>query len=184
MKKILILFTLLFVLTNCSQESVDEWNNTVGGINPNSKITMKINNTTYQEYIDLNNPLSWSKTANGNGTFNYSIYGYIHENNFTVSFPKSIRFSLGTNVQNGQIININTPGFEFSILGNGLDTSEYRFYNGISSGQIKITHFDGVTMSGEFNFSGITKYVENPQIGIDYNNNTIVGTFTSIEKQN
>ncbi len=182
MKNFYLISCLALIFSSCSHSSVDEWNSSVSGIDPNSKITMKINDIVYQEYIDSNDRLKWNKTINSNGTYDYSIYGYIHQNNFTVSFPKSISFSLGSNIQNGQIININTPGFLFSIMGSGLDTSEYHFVNGTSSGQLKITYYDGITMSGEFNFTNIVKYVENPQIGVNYTNNTIQGTFTSIEK--
>jgi hypothetical protein len=183
MKKYFQLFCFAFLFASCSQDSIDEWNSLVDGVNPNSKITMKINDTSYQEYLDSNESLSWNKSLNSNGTYNYLIDGYIQTNGLlSFSSPKYINFYLGANIHDGQIINVNTPEFQFSILGNGLETSEYHFVNGTSSGQIKITHFDGVTISGEFSFSKIFKYIENPKIGENLTNNTISGTFTKILK--
>jgi hypothetical protein len=181
---LLILSTLFFI--GCSKDAIDEWNNTVSGVNPNSKINLKINDTNYQEYTDDNNHAYWNIYNNGNGTNNYSIKSYINVIGINVvAFPKTIEINFsGTKLENGQIINGNATGFNFTIYGSGLDTSEYHFVNGTSTGQIKITNFNGVTMSGEFSFTRIVKFVEYPQIGVDYQNNTINGTFNSVVKYN
>lgn len=173
------------MFSGCSQSSVDDWNNTVSGINPNSKINIKINDTKYQEYTGTYENSYWNIYNNGNGTNNYSINAYVNVIGLVVAFPKQLNINFtGTNIQNGQIINGNTAGFNFTIYGTGLDTSEYHYINGTSLGQIKITYFDGIIMNGEFSFTGIAKYVENPQVGVNYMNNTVEGTFHSFVKSN
>ena len=173
----LILTTLFFI--GCSKDAIDEWNNTVSGIDPDSKITMKINDISYQE-DSSSDGLTWDKIANGNGTYDYSINGYIQEKPYTIWWPKTLKLKLGTKIQSGQIINGNTTGFNFVIYGNGLNESEYRFVNGTSKGQIKITSFDGITMSGEFSFTEIVHFSDRPVS--NYKNNTISGSFNSLVK--
>ncbi len=184
MRHFLFIISVIFLFSSCSQNSEDDWNNTVSGVNPNSKINLKINETNYQEYTDSDSHSYWN-INNYNGVNKYSVNSYINIGGLTIAFPKELSIDfLGTNIQNGQIINGNTTGFNFTIYGTGLDTSEYHYVKGTSQGQIKITYFDGITMSGKFSFTKIVKYVESPRAGVDYENNSINGTFNSFVKYN
>lgn len=190
MKKLLLLFVSI-TFVNCSNDDAELPSENL--VNTNSRISLKINNTNFSELF-VNNPatnqsehsLEWSKIDNGNGTFNYGITGYITSSTETsLGSDASFNIDLGNDIVQGQIINVNSPGFELDIV-YILSASNvgYRNWNGTTTGQIKITHFDGVTMSGEFNFANVNKYTDNPNVGEDLFNNSVVGTFSSITKSN
>jgi hypothetical protein len=186
MKKLLLFFVAL-TLVNCSTEDSDNSSNS------NSRASLKINSTNFSELLvhnsstnQMEHSLEWYKTDNGDGTFSYGISGYITSSTET-SLGNDAYFSidLGEDIVQGQIINVNSPDFELDIAYT-LSASNvgYRNWNGTTTGQIKITHFDGVTMSGEFSYANVVKYTDNPIVGEDYSNNTVVGTFSSITNSN
>ena len=183
----LVLFFVSLVLFSCSPSSSDDSSDLP---NSNSRVSMKINNTNFVELL-LNNPstklmepsLKWYKIPNSDGTFKYSISGYITSSTGTkLGSDASIRVDLGKDIVQGQIINVNSPNFGLDIAYT-LSASNvgYKNWNGTTTGQITITHFDGNTLSIEFNFANVAKYTENPLVG-DLDNNTVVGTFSSIKQ--
>jgi hypothetical protein len=152
---------------------------------------MKINNTNFEE-LSVDNPsthmsepsFKWDKTSNADGSFNYSISGYITSSiGTTIGSNAGLSFGLGKDIVEGQIINVNAPDFGLDIAYTlSLSNVGYRNWDGTTTGQITITHFDGNTLSVSFNFANVAKYTDNPLVGVDYLNNTVSGTFTSIKQ--
>ena len=186
MKLLHSLFCLLLILTSCTDESaIDQ----IYGVDSNAKLSMKINETKYKENISSGNikGLTWNENSEGH----YTISGYIEE----IPLPIGIRYiniPLGFNIKIGQLIDIDTnPDNPYSfpnlflIGGVAFSNNQYSFLEGHSSGQLKITHFDGITMSGEFSFSNIIyRTDEYAPVDTNHYNNTIVGSFKSIERNN
>jgi hypothetical protein len=190
LKKIFLGAVIISSLTNCSSDAVDEWNDTISGVNKDSRITMKIDNRDYQEdfrYNSLTNvdehTITWKKSKNLDGSFNYSIHGDIETTDpmdIVVGYSR-INISLGNNnVVVGKVYNVTTVNFDFNIIfGSGLSNKEYLIKSGITTGQLKITHFDGITMSGEFNFNSLAKEVDG---AANTYTSTASGVFTKIEE--
>lgn len=93
-----------------------------------------------------------------------------------------VDFDINADIKQGQVYDIKSSDFQFSI----------EFFSGLSStsayyvaqktttiGQLKITFFDGVTMSGEFSFDKIRFYR-----GDNWKNDDtkITGNFSKIEE--
>lgn len=182
-KRIILGVFIISSLTNCSKDAVDEWNDSVSGINKNSRITLKTESGNYQEEFIYNSTtkldehsITWIKTKNYDGTFNYSINGNLSDLPYGLN-KKGISFNLGNNVQVGKIITVDVPDFNF-VLSGDIFNPDIQFVSGITTGQVKITHFDGVTMSGEFNFGSLVMY---SNYSGTTKNHTAVGTFTLIE---
>lgn len=190
MKKLLFLFVSI-AFVNCSNDDAEISSD--NPINTNSRVSLKINNTNFNELLvhnsstnQMEHSLEWYKINNGDGTFSYGVSGYITSSTETsMGSDASFSIDLGKDIVQGQIINVNSPDFELDIAYT-LSASNvgYRNWNGTTTGQIKITHFDGVIMSGEFNFANVNKYTDHPNVGEDLFNNTVVGTFSSITKSN
>jgi hypothetical protein len=60
-----------------------------------------------------------------------------------------------------------------------LNPMDYLFVNGTTTGQIKITHFDGVKLSAEFTLNSLKSNNYSDPISFE---NTVTGTITLIEK--
>lgn len=182
MKKLIFLLPLCFLLSNCSSDSDSSSNDS--NPNPDSRITLKLNGDNYHEEVSFPPPnytLVHSLTWSGEPGSGYSINGYITNTTVTTfGTVKSIDINLGTTITEGQIIPVSTAGFDFSLTSTGLlNSMEYFFVSGTTTGQIKITHFDGVKLSAEFTFNSIksTNYSD----PISYAN-TVTGNITLIEK--
>lgn len=180
------IFACTFFLTlfsSCSSD-VDEINDAINGVDKDSKVSMKIDNSTYQEHFDSNPPnydkkihtFNWSQ--NSYGEKEYSVSGYIDSvEGISLAGSGYVSIKLGKDIKQGQVFNINSSGFDFQISFNGLSNSVY-FLQDTTIGQLKVTYFDGVTMSAEFSFEKIEQ---------TYDNNKkkevkITGNFTKIEK--
>ncbi len=145
---------------------------------------MKINSTNFQEKLSFPPPnytlvhsLKWSHAT---GT-NYHINGYVtNANDTNLGMVKNLFIDLGNNIEEGQIITVSTSGFDFSLDGDFLNPMDYTFVSGTTTGQIKITHFDGVKLSAEFAFNSLKS--NNYSDPISYEN-TVTGTITLIEKE-
>lgn len=177
MKKLILLLPLCFLLSNCSSDSSDS------NSNPDSRITLKINGETYHEEVSFPPPdytlvhsLTWSHAT---GT-NYTINGYVtNGNDTTLGIVKNLRIDLGASITEGQVIPVSTAGFDFSLLGDLLNPMDYLFVSGTTTGQIKITHFDGVKLSAEFTLNSLKSNNYSDPISYD---NTVTGSITLIEK--
>jgi len=178
MKKLILLLPLCFLLSNCSSDSSDG-----GSSNPDSRITLKLNGVTFHEEVSFPPPnytlvhsLTWSHAT---GT-NYFINGYVtNGNDTTLGIVKNLRINLGASIAEGQVIPVSTADFDFSLLGDLLNPMDYLFESGTTTGQIKITHFDGVKLSAEFTLNSLKS--NNYSDPISYTN-TVTGTITLIEK--
>lgn len=181
MKKLIFLLPLCFLLSNCSSDSDSSSNDS--NPNPDSRITLKINGETYHEEVSFPPPnytLVHSLTWGGGSGTDYGISGYVtNGNDTTLGIVKYLSINLGSNIEEGQIIPVSTNGFDFSLTGDLLNPMDYLFVSGTTTGQIKITHFDGVKLSAEFTFNSIksTNYSD----PISYAN-TVTGNITLIEK--
>jgi hypothetical protein len=181
MKKLILLLPLCFLLSNCSSDSGSSSNS-----NPDSRITLKLNGVTYHEDVSFPPPnytlvhsLTWSHAT---GT-DYSINGYVtNGNDTTLGIVKELRINLGTSITEGQVIPVSSTGFDFSLTTSDLiNPMEYFFVSGTTTGQIKITHFDGVKLSAEFTLNSLKS--NNYSDPISYAN-TVTGSVTLIEKAN
>jgi hypothetical protein len=177
MKKLILLLPLCFLLSNCSSDSSD------GNSNPDSRITLKINGETYHEEVSFPPPnytLVHSLTWYGGTGSNYGISGYVtNGNDTTLGIVKYLSINLGNNIEEGQIIPVSTTGFDFSLTGDLLNPMDYLFVSGTTTGQIKITHFDGVKLSAEFAFNSLKSNNYSDPISFE---NTVTGKITLIEK--
>lgn len=182
MKKLFFFLPLCFLLSNCSSSDSSDASNS----NPDSRITMNLNGIAFHEEVSFPPPnytlvhsLTWSHAT---GT-NYSINGYVtNGNDTTLGTVKSLYINLGTSITEGQIIPVNTSGFNFSLTSSDLiNPMEYFFVSGTTTGQIKITHFDGVKLSAEFTFNSLKS--NNYSDPISFANN-VTGNITLIEKAN
>jgi hypothetical protein len=181
MKKLIFLLPLCFLLSNCSSSDSSDASNS----NPDSRITMNLNGVTFHEEVSFPPPnytlvhsLTWSHAT---GT-NYTINGYVtNGNDTTLGIVKELRINLGNNIQEGQIIPVTTTGFDFSLNGDLLNPMDYLFVSGTTTGQIKITHFDGVKLSAEFTFNSLKSNNYSDPISFA---NTVTGNITLIDKAN
>jgi hypothetical protein len=178
MKKLILLLPLCFLLSNCSSDSSDG-----GSSNPDSRITLKINGETYHEEVSFPPPnytLVHSLTWGGGSGTDYGISGYVtNGNDTTLGIVKYLSINLGSDIEEGQIIPVSTNGFDFSLTGDLLNPMDYLFVSGTTTGQIKITHFDGVTLSAEFAFNSVKSINYTGPFSFE---NTVTGNITLIEK--
>ncbi len=182
MKKLIFLLPLCFLLSNCSSDSSSDSNSNP---NPDSRITLILNGVTYHEEVSFPPPnytlvhsLSWY----GSTGSNYGIRGYItNGNDTTLGMVKNLNLNFGTSIEEGQIIPVSTTGFDFSLTGDLLNPMDYLFVSGTTTGQIKITYFDGVKLSAEFTFNSLKSNNYSDPISFV---NTVTGNITLIEKEN
>lgn len=178
MKKLIFLLPLCFLFSNCSSDSSDDSNS-----NPDSRITLKINGETYHEDVSFPPPnytlvhsLTWDYATGSN----YTINGFVTNGNDTsLGIVKELFINLGNSIEEGQVIPVTTTGFDFSLTGDLINPMDYLFESGTTTGQIKITHFDGVKLSAEFSFNSLKS--NNYSDPISYAN-TVTGNITLIEK--
>ena len=160
LKNIFLCVVIITSLTNCSKDdSTNEGSNS-----GTSRMTLKLNNIDYKEDAgtfngNAYNTLAWDKTENTDGTFTYHIRGVIvGTNNF--AYAETIEFYLGPSVKINQVYEANSNNF-----GVYIDFLDKNYSDGYSetTGQLKITYFDGKTMSGEFHFEKLkSQYVSSP----------------------
>jgi len=144
-------FLYAFVIlsfTNCSSDDTED-------IDSNNvdkpRMTLKIDDIDYEEWvIGSIHSFYWEKRKISDNSYTYVITGLIQKTNDT-EYLGEIDFDLGSSIKVNQILevtNLNTANNYFSmniILGNKV----YDSYD-VTTGQLKITHFDGKTISGEF----------------------------------
>ncbi len=181
MKKInfILLIIISQLLINCSKSD------TVSTSAPSNSSTfsMKLNTLNCIPITPTTNSvLCWNKVTNNDGTHYYTV-DFLFSRNGDNSPWNQMQLQLKTeNITTNQIFQVNTtsdPISQISIM----DGGAIRFYNSASNstGQIKITQFDGVTMSGEFSFGNLKEtqnYSTVPFINITD------GVFTNIPKKN
>jgi len=181
MKKInfILLIIISQLLMNCS-------NNDSTSVTPPSNIgtfSMKLNAVNCIPITPTTNSvLYWDKVTNNDGTHYYRV-DFLFSRNGDNSPWNQVQLQLKTeNITTNQIFQVNTisdPINQISIM----DGGSIRFYKSASNstGQIKITQFDGVTMSGEFSFGNL-KEIQNYST-VPYINITD-GVFSNIPKKN
>lgn len=164
-KRICLVVLALVLFTNCSSDDKED-NNSDNDTTP--RMTLKINDIDYRESVgeafgEAIHTLSWDKKENFNGTFSYSIYGFIEGTN-KHDYIEVISFDLGQNIQTNQVFDSNNKNFSAYVL---FLNKRFDFEDGVTTGQLKITYFDGKTMSGEFSFNKLrSDYVSMPFINI------------------
>jgi hypothetical protein len=194
LKSICLVVLVVSSFTSCSKE-IDEWNDTItaDGIDKDSRATLKINNSNYQEHFEFSSPnnqkthtFTWRKLQNSDGTSRFSISGdieYIPSSPTEISLQSTgdVDFDVSDNIKQGQIYDVKSSNFQFSIdFFSGLSSaSAYYDLQETTIGQLKITFFDGVTMSGEFSFDKIRFSRGDNWVN---NDTKITGTFTKIEQ--
>ena len=189
--KIFLCSFFILLYSSCSSD-IDEFNETINadGIDKDSRVTLKINNSNYQEYFEYSNnkkthTFTWRKLQNGDGTSRFSISGEIEyipsPMEISLQGTGNIDFDINENIKQGQVYDVKSSTFQFSIdFFSGLSsTSAYYGLQKTTIGQLKITFFDGVTMSGEFSFDKIQF-----SRGDNWKNDDtkITGAFTKIEE--
>ncbi|SHL66769.1 hypothetical protein [Flavobacterium chilense] len=189
LKLLMKIFFCTFLMTisySCSSD-IDELNEAINadGVNKDSKVSLKINDISYQEYFDSKAPtyqnthtFKWSKNQYSDG---YSLRGYIvyiaSATEISLEGPGYITFDIGSDVKQGQVYDVKSSNFDFKISFGGLSNSSYSLQN-TTIGQLKITYFDGITMSGEFTFTNVGRWKSDNK----KEDAKISGTFTKIEE--
>jgi hypothetical protein len=185
MKKInfILLIIISQLLINCSKSD----STSTTSPSTNSSFSMKLNAVNCLPATPTTNSvLYWDKVTNNDGTHYYKIVVLFKRNGISSNLPDDINFKLNT--ENLSVNQIFTATSELS-PSNPIDLlmiqdgGSQRLYkcNSNSTGQIKITQFDGVTMSGEFSFGNLKEmqnYATIPYINITD------GVFTNIPKKN
>jgi hypothetical protein len=167
MKKITLILLVVIAqfFTNCSSSSNADSSSNGGTFSMNlNGENCTLLTPTY------NSTLKWKKVTNSDGTHYYGIT-IMYNRNGDNNMLNQVLLRLKTeNLTPNQIFTVNSavdPVLQVSVYYDGAA----RFYKSasISSGQVKITEFDGVTMSGEFYFDNlkeIQSYVNIPYITI------------------
>lgn len=187
---------MMILFSSCSSENdeIAEINDTINsdGINKDSRVTLKINDSNYQEHFEYSaqnnqqtHTFTWRKLKNTDGTSRFSISGDIDyisaPTEISLQSTGDVDFDINADIKQGQVYDIKSSDFQFSIdFFSGLSsTSAYYGIQKTTIGQLKITFFDGVTMSGEFSFDKIQF-----SRGDNWKNDDtkITGTFTKIEE--
>ncbi|VXB46648.1 conserved hypothetical protein [Flavobacterium sp. 9R] len=183
LKSVCLVIITVSSFTSCSKE-IEEWNDTINadGIDKDSRVSLKINDSNYQEHFEYTNnkkinTFTWMRLKNSDGTNRFSISGdieYIPSSPTEISLQGigRVDFDINGSIKQGQIYDVKTSFFQFDIIFGGLSSVEYRLQES-TVGQLKITFFDGVTMSGEFSFDKIQYY---------RGDSKITGTFSKIEE--
>lgn len=155
----------LVLFTNCSSDNEQD-NQSNSDTRP--RMTLKINDIDYKESVieafgEATHTLYWDKKENYNGSYSYSIYGFIEGTNGH-DYIEVISFDLGESIQTNQVFNSTDKNFSCYVL---FLNKRFDFEEGVTTRQLKITHFDGKTISGEFSFSKLkSDYVSMPFITI------------------
>lgn len=184
------LCSLILMLFNSCSSDIDELNDIINadGTNKDSKALLKINNSNYQEHVDYssnnqaNHTFTWKNSKNSDGTNRFSVRGEVDyisaPTEISLQGSGSFDIDINSEIKQGQIYDVKSSNFEFSISFGGLSNVSYNLQDN-TIGQLKVTFFDGVTMSGEFSFDKIRFYR-----GDNWQNDTtkITGSFTKIEQ--
>ena len=188
--KISLYSLVMMTLFNSCSNDIDELNDTVNsdGINKDSRVTLKINDSNYQEHFESSqnnqqtHTFTWRKLKNNDGTSRFSISGNIDyipaPMEISLQSTGSVDFDINGDIKQGQVYDVKSSNFQFSISFSGLSSPFYTLQNA-TVGQLKVTFFDGVTMSGEFSLDKIRFYR-----GDNWKNDDtkITGNFSKIEE--
>jgi hypothetical protein len=184
MKKI-ILFLLVILsqlVTNCSNNNSSSSNSSSNS----GSFGMKINGVDCNISTPTTNAtLYWDLVTNSDGSHYYKIVALFRRNGITYTLPNNLTLKLKTeNLTVNQIFPASSQYSPSNPISMGVwDGGDIRLYtcNSSSTGQVKITQFDGVTMSGVFSFTDLfelSNYTTMPFA------NVTDGVFTNIPKKN
>ena len=191
----LCFLVMMILFSSCSSDTdeIAEINDTINsdGINKDSRVTLKINDSNYQEHFESStqnnqqtHTFTWRKLNNSDGTSRFSIRGEIDyisaPTEISLQSTGSVDFDINGDIKQGQVYDVKSSNFQFSISFSGLSSAFYTIQN-TTVGQLKVTFFDGVKMNGEFSFDKIRFYR-----GDNWKNDDtkITGNFSKIEEFN
>lgn len=148
LKSTLLVALMAFSFTSCSSDDSEDVNNENKG---EPRMTLKIDGVDYEEWVFGSvHSLYWEKRKVSENSFVYVISGLMHRTDGTGTVGQ-INFDLGSSIKVNQIIevtNMSTANNYFSV-NLSVGSKVFDSYE-VTSGQLKITHFDGKTISGEF----------------------------------
>nr|WP_299416605.1 DUF6252 family protein [uncultured Emticicia sp.] len=161
MKKVSLIFMVLLsqFFISCSSDNSSSSNPS----STNVGFSMKVNGVDCTLCTPINNgTIFWKKFTNNDGSHSYSLVALFSRNGDN-NLNNQVKFVFKTeNLLPNQIFPVSplyTPTDPITWI-TIVDGGAGRLYNANtnSTGQIKITQFDGVTMSGTFSFSHLNEY--------------------------
>ncbi len=158
MKKVSLIFMVLLsqFFISCSSDNSSSSNPS----STNVGFSMKVNGVDCSISTPTTNAtLYWNLVTNNDGSHYYKIVALFRRNGITYTLPNTLNLKLKTE---NLTVNQTFPASSQYSSSNPINMSiwdggDLRLYtcNTNTTGQIKITQFDGVTMSGEISFTNL-----------------------------